>query len=487
MNRLRKFWVYGFLIVLSGTPLPDSAIELPDIGASADDVVSPALEKKVGESVMRTLRYQMELIDDLEIENYFNALGKKLVSYSDAPMQEFHFFVVKSDVVNAFAMPGGFIGTHSGLILNTQSESELASVLAHEIAHITQRHLARTFEAVNRLSIPSAVAALVAVIASAALNNPDIGQAAVAAISAGNQQLQVNFTRLHEKEADRIGMQLLAAGGFDPLSMPNFFESLQANTRYYGQGVPEFLRTHPVTTDRIAEARERAKQFPRKNFEESPSYQLMRARLLVLIEENPAQLAKKLQNMLSAGRYRNELATRYALVLAKLASEQTEGVSAQIEWLFQHDGDKEVYRLQQAHLALLQKHVDEAMQLYDQALRVYPNDPLLSLDYAEKLLQNSHPARAKTVLLALSSLANSRYYRLLAQTYQALGNTAEMHLALAEDFYLNGQTALALSQLKQARQQKKLDFYVAARLEARYRELQHALQEEQDSSGAPEP
>lgn len=481
---LKKCGLFIFLCTLSRLSV---AIELPEIGASSGTAVSTAEEKRIGEAVMRSLRGQLNIINDIEINSYFDAVGKRLVSHSDTPNQPFHFFVVNNDEINAFAMPGGFIGIHSGLILNTQDESELASVLAHEIAHVTQHHLARSFEAVNKLSLPMAIATIVAVVASAALNNPEIGQAAVAAMSAGGQQMQVNFTRDHEKEADRIGIQLLADAGFDSSSMPNFFETLQNNSRYYQQDIPEFLRTHPVTTNRIAEARERAKKYPKKPLAESPHYQLIRAKLLVLTSDDKVQLIKKLRDGLKGGRYRSELATRYALVLALLATEKTDSVQEQIDWLLKKDGDRAVYRLQQARLALLQKQTAKAMQLYEQALQIYPNDPLLSLDYAEKLLQNNNPERAKAILLALTISKDSQYYQLLAQVYQMLGNKAEAHLVLAEDFHLQGQTALALSQLEQAREQKTLDFYVAARIEARYKELQALLQEEQADSAMIQP
>lgn len=482
MHSFHKYWL---LILL--WPALTFATDLPDMGTSSSALVSSTTEKALGEAIMRKLQRQLDIIEDVEINNYFATIGKRLVSFSDQPDQPFHFFVVNSDKVNAFAMPGGFIGIHSGLILNTQDESELAAVLAHEIAHVTQRHLARTFEAMDKLSLPIAVATIVAIVASVATQNPDIGQAAVATMAAGGRQMYTHFTHTHEKEADRIGIQLLAKAGFDPLSMPSFFETLQSRTRYYRQGIPEFLRTHPITIDRIAEAKERAQRYPRKPLVSAPSYQLMRARLRVLVEMDRLQLIKQLKRQLAEGRYRNELATRYALTLALLMEDQTEGVQTQIDWLFTHDGDRVVYRLQQAHLALLQTQVDKAMQHYEQALQIYPNNVLLSLDYAEKLLQNNNPKRAKVVLSTLSTQPNAHYYQLLAQSYQLLGNKAEAHLALAEAFYLQGQTVLALGQLKQARQLETTDFYVAARIESRYQALQAILETEQITSASTHP
>ncbi|OQW91778.1 MAG: hypothetical protein BWK79_16140, partial [Beggiatoa sp. IS2] len=396
----------------------------------------------------------------------------------DNPTQGFRFFVINDSSINAFAVPGGVIVAHSGLISATQDEGELASVLAHEIAHVTQRHTARAVETSGQWSLPVVAAMIAAIVVGVAANNPDIGQAALAATMAGNIQMQINFTRAHEREADRVGMQILAQAGFDPRSMPAFFERLQASSRYQDGNLPELLRTHPVTTDRVAESRDRADQYPKQFFQDTPQYHLLRAKLLWLTDKNPQELVKKLQTMLKEGRYRDERATRYALALTLLANKQIDGVLPHIEWLEQHDSDRVSYRLLRAHLAFLQKDEAAIKRIYQQALQVYPNDQVLSLDYAEKLLQNNEAKLAKTLLLELTPLANPHYYRLLAQAHQLTGAKVEAHLALAESFYLNGQTALAVAQLKEARQQNNGDFYLAARIEARYEELQKELQEE---------
>jgi predicted Zn-dependent protease len=471
-----RYWL--LILLLSVICLPCTAVELPDIGSSANAIMSATDEQKLGEAFFRQLHRQAEVIDDIDINDYINALGHRLASFSDNPEQSFRFFVIKDAAINAFAVPGGFIGVHSGLISNTRDESELASVVAHEIAHVTQHHIARTIEAMDRLSLP-AMAALIAAIVVGATVNPQIGQAAAATLMAGSVQMQINFTRTHEKEADRVGMQILASAGFDPRSMPAFFERLQTATRYYENGVPEFLRTHPVTSDRIAEAQSRADKYPVKLISDAPLYHLMKAKLLVLSDDNPNNLLKKLQEMLKEGRYRDERATRYALALTLLTSKQLAGVQEQLDWLLKHDTDRVVYRLLKAQLAWLQNDNPKAMQIYQQALEVFPNDQQLGLDYAEKLLQNHLPANAKTVLLTLSPSLNPAYYRLLAQAYQDTGVIAEAQLALAEHYYLSGQTALAVEQLKQARQLKKLDYYIASRIEARYVELKRELQEEE--------
>lgn len=470
-----RYW----LLIIGVLCFPCAAIELPEIGISADRTMSPTEERKLGETFFRQLHRQMVVIDDAEINGYINSLGQRLASYSDNPQQLFHFFVLKEPSINAFAVPGGFIGVHSGLILATHDESELASVLAHEIAHVTQRHIARTVEASQHLTLPALAALILAGIIST--KNPEIGQAAVASIMAGNAQKQIDFTRLHEQEADRIGLQMLANSDLDPKSMPNFFERLQAASRYYEGGLPDFLRTHPVTTERIAEARSRAEQLPSKKLshDQFPLYHLMKAKLLVIVEDLPQNLLKKLQDMLKEGRYRDERAIRYALAQTLLATRQYQAVSEQLDWLSKNDTDRVIYQLLRAQLAWKQDNNIKAMEIYEQALRVYPKDPMLVLDYAEKLLQNNLFKKAKEILLNISLKSNPHYYQLLAQVYQHTGAQVESHLALAESYYLEGQTALAADQLTQARQSKNLDFIMASRVEARYRELQQELLEEQ--------
>ncbi len=477
---------YLLLLISYLLTLPCMAIELPDIGNSADAAISPSEEQKLGEAFFRQIRRQAEVIDDIEVNNYINELGRQLVSYSDNPQQLFQFFVIKEDSINAFAVPGGFIGVNTGLILKTRDESELASVLAHEIAHITQRHIARTEEASQRYSLPMMAALIAALLVGGA--NPQIAEAAVAAVVAGSIQMQLNFTREHEKEADRVGMKILAEAGFDPHSMPAFFKRLQEANRFYeNSNIPEFLRTHPVTSDRIAEAQNRADKYLVTSADDTPYYHLMKAKLLVVIERNPNQLLKNLKNMFKEGRYRDERALRYAIALAQLTTKQPAGIQEQLEWLSKNDTDRVMYRLLNAQSLWLKQQYPQAKAVYEQALQVYPGNTILGIDYAEKLLQNDsmiNATIAKKVLSTLpTSVNNPYYYHLLAQAYEKIGTSVEASLALAESYYLGGQTSLAVEQLRQAREQKNLNFYMSSRIEARYEQLKEILREEQKALG----
>lgn len=472
---MKKFIFWITLGVLGC--LPCAAIDLPDMGASASSVLSPSDERRLGEGFMRQLRNGVDVVDDLEVSSYLNALGHQIATYSDNPEQRFHFFVVNDNAINAFAVPGGFVAVHSGLFLHTQNENELASVLAHEIAHITQHHIARTMEASNNFSLPMMAAMIAAAIAG--MKNPQVAEATIAAVTAGNIQMQLNFTRAHEEEADRVGMKMLADSGFDPRSMPIFFERLQASNRYYEGGLPEFLRTHPVTSNRIAEARDRAEQYPKKLLSDSPLYQLARAKLLYLSEPDKYKLAKNLQQALKEGRYHDERAMHYAIALCLLSNREYGSVQTHIDWLLKNDRERVAYSSLQARLAAAQNQNALALQIYSKALQSYPNDPQLTLEYSELLLQQHQAAVAKPLLLGLNLQHYPEYYRLLAQVQRQTGDIVDSYFSMADYYYSGGRTALAVEQLKQVRQLKGLDFYQASRIEARHRELQQELHEEQ--------
>ncbi len=311
-----KFWQQWLLmgLLLNSTPifaLELDKIELPEMGDSAGALISPAEEKEFGEAFFRSLHSQVVINQDSEIQQYIQTIGEKLVAHSDTPSYPFHFFVVLENDINAFAGPGGYIGVNSGLILMTDAESELASVMAHEIAHVTQRHLYRSYEASSRLSIPMAAATLGAILLGT--QSAAAGQAAIMAIQAGSVQFQIDFTREHEAEADRVGMQTLSSSTYDPRSMPTFFERLQQSTRYSGQNVPEFLRTHPVTASRISDSRGRADNYPYKQYPDSLTYQLIKTKLQVSLATDSNDIRAILQARLQQGLPEQHTVAQYCL------------------------------------------------------------------------------------------------------------------------------------------------------------------------------
>ena len=309
-------------------------LALPEIGDPSGNLLSPTQERRLGQAFMRSIRASQPVIDDPLMNSYIQRLGEQLVAASDAAGRNFHFFLIDSPQINAFAGPGGYIGIYSGLVTTTESESELASVVAHEIAHVTQNHLIRSFDAAKRMSLPMAALAIAALVLGAATDNAAAGVAAATGIQAGMAQRQINFTRSNEEEADSFGIQALAQADFDPQAMATFFDRMGKATRLYDNGqMPEFLRTHPVTSNRIADARGRAGAYPYRQRPESLDYHLLRARLRGLEFPTPKAAVTFFRGTLDSHRYRNEEAERYGYVLALTANRQHEVAKGQLNEL----------------------------------------------------------------------------------------------------------------------------------------------------------
>lgn len=449
---------------------PAEAIRLPDMGASSASALTPQREKEIGEALMRELRSRRVLLDDPEVEEYISNLGQHLAAATgDGDPLNFTFFVVRDDAINAFAAPGGFIGVNTGLILATQSESELAAVVAHEIAHITQHHMARTFEAMNRLTVPT-IAALVAGILIGTQNS-NAGMAAIAASQAGAAQYQVDFTRGNEKEADRIGIQTLAQADYDPRSMPAFFERLQTATRYYSHP-PEFLSTHPVTQSRIADSRNRAETYPYRQVADSKPYLLVRAKLQVLAEKVPQNAVKRYATDLENGQYGNEEAIRYGYALALEAGGKHEDARRELTRLLDKDPDYAPFIDALARVNLKLNNSDKALKLYQDAIALYPDNRILVRGYATALLETGQPETARRLLgdVTEDHPDDPRAFWLLARSETETGHPVAAHMALAEHYHLIGETASAVDQLERALKQGKAersDFYTMSRIDAR--------------------
>ncbi len=280
-----KAWAAALTVVLA---LPSRAAELPDFGTPADTALSKSRESQIGRGVMLQLRNAGIVMDDPLLTEYVTTLGSQLASRANDGTFQFEFFVAKDDQINAFALPGGFVGINSGLIIASETESELAGVLAHEISHVTQRHIARAAYDNQRTSIMSIAALLAAVVLGASGN---VSGQAMQGMMMGSQALaaqrQINFTRANESEADRVGMELLSSAGFDPYGMASFFDKL--GKRYGGsnQYVPAILQSHPVTAERTAEARSRARTLPVVKHTDSVNYALTKARIQVLSATTP--------------------------------------------------------------------------------------------------------------------------------------------------------------------------------------------------------
>ncbi len=477
-TRLISGLLAGWLMLVPATSARAENLysDLPDIGDSAGAIISPEQEKQLGAHMMRQLRQSGIVLNNLEITAYLSSLGQRLVANSDEPARQFTFFVVNEPSINAFAGPGGYIGVHTGLFMASENESELAGVLAHEVAHVTQRHLARAFETADSLSVPRMAAMLAAILV--ATQNAKAGMAGMAAISAGSMQYQINFTRSNEYEADRVGLQTLANSGIDPYGMPRFFERLQKNSRLYGNRPPEFLSTHPVTTNRIAEATSRAEGYPSGEID-NLDFQLVRAKLKVFNFSDPQQVMEDVQ------RYRDKSETakvykkyEYALLLARIGKR---GKALEIlNRLHRDDPDRIMYRIDMASLYADSGNYGKAFELYKDALSLYPGNLTILLPYAQTLLVSGKAPQAYKILsdIIKKQYSNPLIYKLLAQAAEETGRKVESHGAMSRYYNLNGNTGQAIQQLQLAGREPGVTDYENARIQAKLKELQELLEEE---------
>jgi len=479
MTRLTRI-IAGCLLLpgaLAG-PVFGQTDALPNLGDTSGQIYSPQQDAALGAAFMRQLRQSDLVLEDPEATSYIRALGHKLTLHSESPGFTFNFFLVNDSAINAFAGPGGHIGANVGLFTAAESESELAGVLAHEIAHVTQRHLARTFESASKLSLPTTAAILAAILIGT--QDGSAGAAALTAASAANLQHQINFTRANEQEADRVGIQTLAGAGFNPFGMSRFFERLQKNSRLYGTRPPEFLSTHPVTTDRIAEAVTRAESYPAAHPDNDLRFRLLRAKLRVGTYLNPTQVLADFQRY--HGRDGGDIPEeRYELALLLGSNEQYPQAVTIMERLHKQDPDRLAYRLALAELLQKSGQLSLAEQLYRDSLALYPGELAIVLPYAATLMTGKEVNRAYGLLLEAASSypEEPAVFKQLAQAAGLSGQEAQTHMAMANYFYLNGYTKKAVEQIRLAGDVSGLSDYQAAKIQAQRTRLEKQIKEDE--------
>lgn len=454
---------------------PAQGISLPDLGDQSAAVITPAQERKLGEDLVRQARRRLAFVDDPEINEYIQSLGQRLVARSDAPHKDFRFFVIEDPTINAFALPGGFVGVHTGLILAAGSEAELASVLAHEIAHITQRHIPRMITESQRASLPAMAAVLAAVLLGASGHQG--GDAALAATSATLQQRELNFTRAFEEEADRVGMTILAGADFDPRAMPAFFEHMQNLNRYNETSLPEFLRSHPITTSRIADSRNRAERYPYRQIPDSSAFHHARARIHALAQGDPDEIARAFRDNLAQGKFRDADAEHYGYALALMRARRLEAARTEIARLSERYPDRSPYHIVQAEIEMKAGRQEQALAIFAAARQRQPTDLPLLRAYANALLQAGRASEAKEIAkAALRRRADDpALYRLLARAAGDAGARIEAHQALGEANYLSGNFDAAIEQLQIATQLAADNFYLQTSLEARIQAIREEI------------
>ncbi|MGD8594114.1 MAG: M48 family metalloprotease [Gammaproteobacteria bacterium] len=429
-------------------------------------------EQKIGVEFMRSVRYNLNLIEDPVSNEYIQNLGDRLASQVDSSEQSFTFFIVNDNTINAFAGPGGYIGVHSGLILASQSEDELASVIAHEIAHVTQRHLVRTLSASTNMTIPAMAAIIAAILLGQ--GNSQITEAVIASTIAGTTQTQLHFSRIHEQEADRVGIDMMAKSGFDPIAMPNFFETLQKSNRYIDGNIPEFILTHPVTSSRIADSRGRAEQYKRvhRTPDQTINYELVKTRIYEITKDKNHDSLVQTSNSTPPGKNDN-FSKRYQYVLELDPKKNYQTAKQAIAELIKDDNERVPYIVTQANIETANEHWDRACDILQRGLIIYPNNESITLLYGSALIRDN---RSKDAMQLLEKQMREpapppEYFKLHAEAAQHAGLLSESLESLGEYNYRLGDYHLAIKQFERALKENNNNQIRELKLKARIEEI----------------
>jgi predicted Zn-dependent protease len=483
------------LILLSvALPVHSAEVRLPEIGSQANAVISLEDEYRLGSMVVRGLRDQGQLLEDPEINEYLNNVGSRLVSQAQVPAgQAFKFFLVNDPEINAFALPGGFVGINAGLLLATRNENELAGVLAHEISHVTQRHIARSMAAESRNSVVSTAAMLAAILVGAAAGG-DVAIAGLAAAQSVALQNQMTFSRANETEADNVGIGLMTRAGYNPNGMWQFFEVIQRQNGTTNEAdIPAIVRSHPVTVERIAEARSRSASLGTHTVADSLSYGLMRERMRVLMTpagESPLQYY--------ASNSRDEAKVDAAHLYGKALADMNAGNAADAVRVLKGLRDRQP-SVMQFHTALGQAEqasndYPAAIATLKQARELFPRNVPITVRYGEVLMRAGNYKQAHTVLLDLFNnvAPTPDQAKLIAMAANSAGDVAEAYYYMSEYQLMGGDLSLAMSQLQMALAVPELTPVQRARFEARLEEIQRAMPrksrgsfDDTDSRGGP--
>lgn len=465
-RRCEQAVISAVLAVLLTFGMPVHAqldLSLPEMGEPANQAMTPADEERLGTDLMRQLRQNVPLVDDPAINGYIQDLGMRLASRADTGEQSLTFFVVDSPQINAFAMPGGYIGVNSGLIAAARSESELAGVIAHEIAHVTQRHIARRMLESEGLGMRTAAMVLAGILLG--MQNPEAGAAATIGGIAGSVESQLAFSRDFEREADRVGIRILAEAGFDPQGMPRFFGRLLEETRYRREP-PPYLSTHPLTAERIADTRSRAADLDPERVFETATFNLVKARVEVRAMDS-AEAAVQRYRQITADEA-NPPAERYGLALALARDDRFDEAKALVQELIEDHGEYAMYYLTLGEIALARGQPADALKALNTGLSLFPGDYGLQVTRIEALLA---AGRAQDALRASTEATtahpdNPALYQLRARAASAAGDSAESALALSEYYAVQGDLRSALAQVQRVLEDPTADSYQRSRAEA---------------------
>jgi len=456
---------------------PPAGSDLPELGSPAATYLSQTDEYRLGAMVAHELRDQNMLIEDPEVSEYINGIGQRLASQSAMGGEYFHYFVIKDTTINAFAVTGGYVFINAGLVLATSSESELAGVMAHETAHITQHHIARMLADQSKQSLTTAAAMIGAILLGALGGGGQATEGAIAAVQGMSIQHQINFTRDNEWEADRVGIGYLAGAGFDPYGMGSMFETMARHEGLAATYIPAMLIDHPVDSDRIAEQRSRAAQFPPRKGKDSLSYLLIRERVRVLTATGDVDLALQYQQKIAHGG--DNLGNRYGEALALMGgnhAEADQAVQILTSLVEQHEGLTLLYAaLGQAQAKA--GHTDQALATFKRAEALFPRNVPLTVRYAETLMASGRAGEAHNMLLDLFNNVppTPDQIRLTALAASAAGDAGDAYYYMGEYQIANGDLNLAAQQLQLALASPHISQIQRQRYQARLDEVRDYL------------
>jgi len=462
-----------FISIVLSCGLISTAIasNLPDLGNEFRSTISISDERLIGDLMMKEIRAAGLAHQDALVNEYIRHVGNRLTPYMNMPYNDLHikFFAIKDNSINAFAFFGGHVAVHSGLIMVTDNESELAGVMAHELAHVSQQHVLQQITESKRAMPVTLAESLVAI----ALGVPEL----IIPALAGHAQTMLNFSRQHEHEADRIGVQILSKAQFDPQGLPNMLERMGSHLRYNNKP-PEYLLSHPLSEARIADTRNRANELSYKRKTSSNMFHLVKARINVQSTANLNHFIEESEHTLNTQRYSNKMAAYYAYAYALLLNDKPEQAWNALESLITAYPDDLIIQLTAVDIEMQLHRISQAKQRIQHMLQVYPDSAAVLLQYADLLLQTKDPKQAKKILAKYKHLHNPEpmYYEYIRQSEGMLGNQIAVYEANAEWYLLHGDFGSAVGQLSTALASIKNDQKTKHRIEARIEEVQQLIQ-----------
>ncbi|MCW8196080.1 M48 family metallopeptidase [Proteobacteria bacterium 005FR1] len=446
------------------------------LGDASSEVISPQEEYELGQQVLKAYRSQMPTSSDPIIYSYLEQLIADIAAHSELDQKDFDLLVIESPEINAFAAPGRVMGVNTGIFLTAESEDQLAAIIAHELAHLSQRHIARQMIAQKNATLPT-LAGILAGIVLAAAGGADAGMAAITATQGLALDSRLRFTRSFEQEADRVGIQTLAKSGRDPEAAGEMFEVMLRDQRY-SRRPPEFLSTHPVTESRIADARSRAMQFKkREDYPEKTDFHLIAARVKLHYATTPHEAVKRFRNELE-GRSLSAEGSRYGLALALTKVGQTEEARETLAPLLKANPEKVIYQLAEAQTYAKEKNYKTALNSLNRMLKQHPEDHAVNIQFAETLMEAGEYRFGQELLERYVRLHPDQAYAwyLLAEINGLAGDILKVHRARAEYFILNGIYDRAERQLQNGLRLAEGDVRMTAILEQRLLDLREMRQ-----------